>query len=329
MRAVVEAAGIRDILSKSLGSTNPVNVARATIEALRNLHSARGAARARRGRATAQRDQRPAVDEPRGGGRRCPLGCACTLRKSPISYTAAGARHRPRARPAPHRPDRRGRRRPGHARAWSAPSASSSTSRRCRPAGAAQGDRPGATRRRAHEAPRSAAGARLAPPSGRASAAASRPARARPPAAARRARRPAPAAAIPAWFEGGQTPIHVRVPKLHGFKNRFQIEYEVVNVGRISDTSTGPLRGSEAAMRPPGSAWRPRARRDGQRRAAARRRPHRHRCASRSRSSATASVTGRLFIVADAFTKSAPREDRGSRRHAPRSSSSRASRWRR
>ena len=38
----------------------------------------------------------------------------------------------------------------------------------------------------------------------------------------------------PAWFEGGQTPIHVRVPKLRGFKNRFRIEYEVVNVGLIS-----------------------------------------------------------------------------------------------
>jgi large subunit ribosomal protein L15 len=41
-------------------------------------------------------------------------------------------------------------------------------------------------------------------------------------------------ASIPAWFEGGQTPIHVRVPKLRGFKNRFKIEYAVVNVGQIS-----------------------------------------------------------------------------------------------
>ena len=41
-------------------------------------------------------------------------------------------------------------------------------------------------------------------------------------------------ASIPAWFEGGQTPIHVRVPKLHGFKNRFRVEYEVVNLGRIA-----------------------------------------------------------------------------------------------
>ena len=40
MRAVVEAAGIRDILAKTHGSTNPVNVVRATLEALRGLHSA-------------------------------------------------------------------------------------------------------------------------------------------------------------------------------------------------------------------------------------------------------------------------------------------------
>ncbi|MGZ6339217.1 MAG: 30S ribosomal protein S5 [Candidatus Limnocylindrales bacterium] len=40
VRAVVEAAGIRDVLSKILGSTNPVNVTRATLEALRSLRSA-------------------------------------------------------------------------------------------------------------------------------------------------------------------------------------------------------------------------------------------------------------------------------------------------
>ncbi|HMJ82353.1 MAG TPA: 50S ribosomal protein L15, partial [Vicinamibacterales bacterium] len=38
---------------------------------------------------------------------------------------------------------------------------------------------------------------------------------------------------IPAWFEGGQTPLHMRIPKLKGFKNRFKIEYEVVNIGAI------------------------------------------------------------------------------------------------
>jgi small subunit ribosomal protein S5 len=40
VRAVVEAAGIRDILAKTHGSTNPVNVTRATLEALRGLRSA-------------------------------------------------------------------------------------------------------------------------------------------------------------------------------------------------------------------------------------------------------------------------------------------------
>ena len=40
VRSVVEAAGIRDLLSKSMGSTNPVNVVQATIECLRALRSA-------------------------------------------------------------------------------------------------------------------------------------------------------------------------------------------------------------------------------------------------------------------------------------------------
>jgi large subunit ribosomal protein L15 len=38
---------------------------------------------------------------------------------------------------------------------------------------------------------------------------------------------------IPPWFEGGQTPLHMRIPKLRGFKNPFKTDYEVVNVGAI------------------------------------------------------------------------------------------------
>jgi len=38
---------------------------------------------------------------------------------------------------------------------------------------------------------------------------------------------------VPATFEGGQMPIHMRLPKLKGFKNRFRTSYEVVNVGDI------------------------------------------------------------------------------------------------
>ena len=38
---------------------------------------------------------------------------------------------------------------------------------------------------------------------------------------------------VPVTFEGGQMPIHMRLPKLKGFKNRFRTEYEVVNVADI------------------------------------------------------------------------------------------------
>ncbi len=40
---------------------------------------------------------------------------------------------------------------------------------------------------------------------------------------------------VPAAFEGGQMPIHMRLPKLKGFKNPFKVEYQVVNVGRLNE----------------------------------------------------------------------------------------------
>jgi len=39
---------------------------------------------------------------------------------------------------------------------------------------------------------------------------------------------------VPAAFEGGQMPLHMRLPKLKGFKNRFRTEYQVVNLDRIA-----------------------------------------------------------------------------------------------
>ena len=38
---------------------------------------------------------------------------------------------------------------------------------------------------------------------------------------------------VPARFEGGQMPLHMRLPKLKGFTNRFRVEYQVVNLDRI------------------------------------------------------------------------------------------------
>lgn len=40
---------------------------------------------------------------------------------------------------------------------------------------------------------------------------------------------------ISAAFEGGQMPLHMRLPKLKGFKNRFKVEYQVVNLDRLAE----------------------------------------------------------------------------------------------
>ncbi len=39
---------------------------------------------------------------------------------------------------------------------------------------------------------------------------------------------------IPARFEGGQMPLHMRVPKLKGFTSPFRVEFQVVNLDRLS-----------------------------------------------------------------------------------------------
>jgi large subunit ribosomal protein L15 len=38
---------------------------------------------------------------------------------------------------------------------------------------------------------------------------------------------------VPVAFEGGQMPIHMRLPKLKGFKNPFRVEFQVVNLDRL------------------------------------------------------------------------------------------------
>ena len=39
---------------------------------------------------------------------------------------------------------------------------------------------------------------------------------------------------VSAAFEGGQMPLHMRLPKLRGFKNPFRVEYQVVNLDRLT-----------------------------------------------------------------------------------------------
>jgi large subunit ribosomal protein L15 len=40
---------------------------------------------------------------------------------------------------------------------------------------------------------------------------------------------------IPAAFEGGQLPLHMRLPKLKGFRNKFRVEFQVVNLDRLAE----------------------------------------------------------------------------------------------
>lgn len=40
---------------------------------------------------------------------------------------------------------------------------------------------------------------------------------------------------VPAAFEGGQMPLHMRLPKLKGFKNPFKVEFQVINLDRLSE----------------------------------------------------------------------------------------------
>jgi large subunit ribosomal protein L15 len=41
---------------------------------------------------------------------------------------------------------------------------------------------------------------------------------------------------VPATFEGGQMPLHMRIPKLKGFNNPFRVEYQAINLDTIDDS---------------------------------------------------------------------------------------------
>jgi large subunit ribosomal protein L15 len=56
---------------------------------------------------------------------------------------------------------------------------------------------------------------------------------------------------VPASFEGGQMPIHMRLPKLKGFRNRFKVTFQVVNLDRLVELfpeggQVGPLELAQA-----------------------------------------------------------------------------------
>jgi large subunit ribosomal protein L15 len=40
---------------------------------------------------------------------------------------------------------------------------------------------------------------------------------------------------VSARFEGGQMPLHMRLPKLRGFTNPFRVEYQIVNLDKLTE----------------------------------------------------------------------------------------------
>jgi large subunit ribosomal protein L15 len=51
---------------------------------------------------------------------------------------------------------------------------------------------------------------------------------------------------VPAWFEGGSMPIHMRLPKMKGFRNKNKVVFQVVNLDRLAELfpdggTVGPL----------------------------------------------------------------------------------------
>jgi large subunit ribosomal protein L15 len=108
---------------------------------------------------------------------------------------------------------------------------------------------------------------------------------------------------IPAWFEGGQTPLHMRVPKLRGFKQRDRVDYQVVNVGRISAYAEAGRFGVERDSAAAGGGAPVTVNSEVLRSSGligSERRP--------VKILGSGEVSGKLFVAADAFTRSARRK---------------------
>src|SRR5919199_2706379 len=53
---------------------------------------------------------------------------------------------------------------------------------------------------------------------------------------------------VSAAFEGGQMPVHMRPPKMKGFRNRFKVVFQVVNLDRLAELFPGGGAGGPAEL---------------------------------------------------------------------------------
>ena len=210
VRAVLELAGIHDVLSKSLGSQNPINLVKATVDALESLRrpeevaELRGLSVRRGARPGRQAVDSAAAEEAPPRRRRRPDGRHPQDQAGPLAQRLRAASSATSLRTlglgrigkyAPSGPTTR--RCAGSCARWRTWSRSTMADERDRPS-------------------QPQAGPRARASSASASAAARAPAWARPRAAATRAPAPRSGAKKRVNFEGGQNPIHMRMRKLRG-----------------------------------------------------------------------------------------------------------------